>query len=37
VVAKQGWFFRDRATAGEIIAQTERSLGDMAAVSAKGR
>jgi hypothetical protein len=37
VVAKQGWFFRDRATAGEIIAQTERSLGDMLAVSQKGR
>lgn len=37
VVAKQGWFFRDRATAGEIIAQTERSLGDMPAVSQKAR
>lgn len=33
VVAKQGVFFKDRATAGEIIAQTERSLDEMPAVS----
>ena len=26
VTAKQGWFFRDRATAAEIIIQTERTL-----------
>ncbi|MBI4638485.1 MAG: hypothetical protein HY727_19265 [Candidatus Rokubacteria bacterium] len=26
VNAKQGWFFKDRATAGEIIVQTERTL-----------
>lgn len=26
VNAKQGWFFRDRATATEIILQTERTL-----------
>lgn len=26
VVVKQGWLFRDRATAGEIIVQTERTL-----------
>jgi hypothetical protein len=26
VVGKQGWFFRDRATAGEIIVQTEQTL-----------
>jgi Protein of unknown function (DUF3568) len=26
-VAKQGWFFKDRATATEIILQTERILG----------
>ncbi|MEK7700397.1 MAG: DUF3568 family protein [candidate division NC10 bacterium] len=37
VTAKQGWFFRDRATAGEIIAQTERSLDDLPAVSQKTR
>ena len=35
VTVKQGWFFRDRATAGEIIAQTERALDDMPAVSYK--
>lgn len=28
VTAKQGMFFRDRATATEIIAQTERTLDD---------
>ncbi len=28
VVAKQGWFFRDRATATEIIIQTDQTLGD---------
>ena len=28
VVAKQGWFFRDRATANEIIAQTAQTLDD---------
>ena len=33
VTAKQGWFFRDRATAGEIIAQTERSLDELPALS----
>ena len=26
-VAKQGFFFKDRATAGEIILQTEKALG----------
>ena len=35
VTVKEGWFFRDRATAGEIIAQTERTLDDMPAVSPK--
>jgi hypothetical protein len=30
ITAKQGWLWRDRAAAGEIIAQTERSLGDSA-------
>jgi hypothetical protein len=33
ITAKQGWFWRDRATAGEFIAQTERALDDMPAVS----
>ncbi len=28
VVVKRGWFFRDRATATEIIVQTERTLDD---------
>jgi len=28
VNASQGWFFKDRATAMEIIVQTERTLGD---------
>ena len=28
VIVKQGWFFRDRATATEIIVQTERTLDD---------
>ena len=28
VNAKQGWFFKDRATATEIIVQTERTLDD---------
>jgi len=28
VNAKQGWFFKDRATAAEIIAQTEQTLDD---------
>ncbi len=37
VAAKQGWFFKDRATAGEIIAQTERSLDDLPAVTQKPR
>lgn len=28
VNAKQGWFYKDRATAAEIIIQTERTLDD---------
>ncbi|MGH7361949.1 MAG: hypothetical protein ACREJI_10090, partial [Candidatus Methylomirabilales bacterium] len=28
VVAKRSWFFRDRATAAEIISQTDRTLYD---------
>jgi hypothetical protein len=37
VTAKHGMVFRDRATAGEIIVQTERALDDMPALSQKGR
>jgi hypothetical protein len=37
VTAKQGWFFRDRATAGELIAQTEQALEDLPALSRKTR
>ncbi len=33
VTAKQGWFFRDRATATEIIIQTERTLEDEPALA----
>lgn len=37
VTAKQGAVFRDRATAGEIIAQTERALDDLTAISQRAR
>jgi hypothetical protein len=37
ITAKQGWMWRDRATAGEIIVQTERTLNDMPAVSQRVR
>jgi len=37
VTAKQGWFWRDRSTAGEIIAQTERSLDELPALTKKAR
>jgi hypothetical protein len=33
ITAKHGWVLRDRATAGAIIAQTERTLDDMPAVT----
>ena len=33
VTAKHGAIFRDRATAGEIVAQTERALDELPAVS----
>lgn len=36
VSVKHGWFFRDRATAGEIVAQTERSVDFLPAVSRTG-
>ena len=37
VNVKQGWFFRDRATATEIILQTERALEEAPAVVRTGR
>jgi hypothetical protein len=37
ITAKHGWFWRDRATAGEFITQTERSLDDLPALTQKGR
>jgi hypothetical protein len=37
VTAKQGWFFRDRATAAEIISQTERVIEETPAVSQRSR
>ena len=36
VNVKHGWFFKDRATAAEIISQTEQTLDDKAAVSRNG-
>jgi len=35
VNVKQGWFFKDRATATEIIIQTERTLDDEPALVKK--
>ena len=35
VTAKKGWFFRDRSTAGEIIAQTDDALDSRPAFSQK--
>jgi hypothetical protein len=37
VNVKQGWFFRDRATAGEIIVQTEKTLDNEVLVSKSAR
>lgn len=37
VVVKKGWIFRDRATAGEIIAQTADTLDSRPAVAKGGR
>lgn len=37
ITAKHGWVWRDRATAGEIIAQTERTLDDMPAVTQRAK
>lgn len=36
VTAKQGWFWRDRSTAGEVIAQTADALEESPALSQKG-
>jgi hypothetical protein len=35
VSVKHGWIFRDRATAGEIIAQTEHSVDLLPTVTQK--
>ena len=37
ITAKQGWFWRDRTTAGEIIARTERTLANMPAVTERNK
>lgn len=37
VTAKQGWFWRDRATAGEVVAQTADAVDEKPALSQKGR
>jgi hypothetical protein len=37
IIAKHGWVLRDRATAGDFIVQTERSLSDTPAVSQRAK
>jgi hypothetical protein len=37
VVVKKGWFLRDRATAGEIIAQTADTLDNKSAFARNNR
>lgn len=37
ITAKQGWLWRDRASAGDLIVQTERTLSDTPAVSQRAR
>ena len=37
VVVKQGWFLRDRATAGEIVVQTADTLDSNSALARNGR
>ena len=37
ITAKQGWMWRDRATAGEIIVQTGRTLDGTPAVMRRGK
>ena len=37
VTVKQGWFWRDRSTAGEIIAQTDQTIDDTPSMTRKVR
>ena len=37
VTAKQGWFWRDRSTAGEIIAQTADAIDEKPSLSQKSK
>ena len=37
ITAKDGWLWRDQATAGELLAQTERALTESPAVTRRGR
>jgi hypothetical protein len=37
ITAKHGWIWRDRAMAGEIIVQTERTLDDKPTVTHRGK
>ena len=37
IIAKHGWVLRDRATAGDFIVQTERSLNGTPAVSQRAK
>ena len=37
ITAKHGWLWRDQATAGELLVQTERALTESPAVTQRGR
>ena len=37
ITAKQGWLWRDRAAAGELLVQTERTLSGMPAVTQRAK
>ena len=37
ITAKQGWMWRDRAAAGELLVQTERTLSGMPAVTQRAK
>jgi hypothetical protein len=37
ITAKHGWMLRDRATAGEVLALTERALDDKPAVTQRAK
>jgi hypothetical protein len=37
ITAKQGWLWRDRAAAGDLIARTERTLTSTPAVSERSK